>query len=84
MKNPRKTPTNEQKAWMKEAGYTEVQWEPCRVCSSEYSQKIVAVVERYHGCVTEAIKTVKVSYCPVCGRPLTEEAWAELEKRLRG
>lgn len=23
-------------------------------------------------------------YCPICGRPLTEEAWAELEKRLRG
>ena len=23
-------------------------------------------------------------YCPKCGRPLTEEAWAELEKRLRG
>lgn len=25
-----------------------------------------------------------VSYCPKCGRPLTEEARAELEKRLRG
>lgn len=23
-------------------------------------------------------------YCPKCGRPLTEEAWAELEKRMRG
>lgn len=23
-------------------------------------------------------------FCPHCGRPLTEEAWAELEKRLRG
>ena len=57
-------------------------WEPCKACSSEYSQKIVAVVERYHGCLTETIKTIKVSYCPVCGRPLTEEAWAELEKRM--
>lgn len=25
-----------------------------------------------------------VEFCPKCGRPLTEEAWAELEKRLRG
>lgn len=25
-----------------------------------------------------------VRFCPKCGRPLTEEAWAELEKRLRG
>lgn len=24
------------------------------------------------------------SYCPVCGRPLTEQAWDELEKRMRG
>lgn len=23
-----------------------------------------------------------VSYCPKCGRPLTEEAWAELERRV--
>lgn len=25
-----------------------------------------------------------LKYCQNCGRPLTEEAWAELEKRLRG
>lgn len=23
-------------------------------------------------------------FCPKCGRPLTDEAWDELEKRLRG
>lgn len=23
-------------------------------------------------------------YCPDCGRPLTDEAWAELEQRLQG
>lgn len=23
-------------------------------------------------------------YCPRCGRPLTEEAWAELERRIGG
>ena len=23
-------------------------------------------------------------YCPDCGRPLTDEAWVELERRLRG
>lgn len=26
----------------------------------------------------------KLEYCPICGRPLTEEAWSMLEKRLRG
>lgn len=25
---------------------------------------------------------VKIRFCPMCGRPLTEEAWAELERRL--
>ena len=24
------------------------------------------------------------NYCPGCGRPLTDEAWAELEQRLQG
>lgn len=28
--------------------------------------------ERYH------------QYCPECGRPQTEEAWAELERRING
>lgn len=27
---------------------------------------------------------IGASFCPHCGRPLTEEAWAELERRLRG
>lgn len=26
----------------------------------------------------------RINFCPECGRPLTPEAWAELEKRLRG
>lgn len=27
---------------------------------------------------------ITVKYCPKCGRPLTEEAWAELERRIGG
>ena len=26
----------------------------------------------------------RIKFCPECGRPLTEAAWAELERRLRG
>lgn len=25
---------------------------------------------------------IPIKYCPFCGRPLTEEAWAELERRI--
>ena len=27
---------------------------------------------------------VTIKFCPFCGRPLTEEAWAELERRING
>lgn len=27
---------------------------------------------------------VKNEFCPFCGRPLTEEAWAEMERRITG
>lgn len=29
-------------------------------------------------------RMVYPNYCPMCGRPLTEEAWAELERRIGG
>ena len=59
-------------------------WKPCVVCG------------KADGCITASYCTedpqgltitnhnVKSVFCPKCGRPLTEEAWAELEKRLRG
>ena len=52
-------------------------WEKCELCSlpdgKPASQLILAET-----CNGEA------KYCPHCGRPLTEEALAELERRLRG
>lgn len=45
-------------------------WEPCLNCQD----------------IEKLAKHIKCwpSYCPVCGRPLTEQALDELEKRLRG
>ena len=39
----------------------------------------------YAECCMKGISTnsaFKINLCPECGRPLTEEAWAELERRL--
>lgn len=27
---------------------------------------------------------IEIAYCPFCGKPLTQEAWAELEGRIGG
>lgn len=45
-------------------------WEPCMLCKNPKSLNLFL--------------EMNCRYCPKCGRPLTEEAWAELEKRLRG
>ena len=43
-------------------------WEGCTWCGDK-------------GIINCGIK-VNQPYCPACGRPFTEEAWAELERRI--
>lgn len=45
-------------------------WEECGQCKP--------------GGQLELVVDCEWSYCPYCGRPLTEEAWAELERRIGG
>ncbi len=45
-------------------------WEGCRFCGDEE--------------VVNFLLAKKEKFCPYCGRPLTEEAWAELERRIGG
>lgn len=45
------------------------QWEGCKYC-----RKYGVVVAAFDGWC----------YCNRCGRPLTEEAWAEMERRING
>ncbi len=63
-------------------------WEGCTHCENrccctckysiaseaEYPCKECGAEERYD----------PQNFCPNCGRPLTEEAWAELERRING
>ena len=67
-------------------------WKPCEHCkSAEYPpQKFGAhqfpVVgnEIYFYDTEYGWEGEEIKHCPWCGRPLTKEAWAELERRLRG
>ena len=45
-------------------------WKPCKVCKIQG--------------LSEAWMLQRKKFCTYCGRPLTDEAWEELEKRLRG
>lgn len=64
-------------------------WEPCGACKDgeitihvpEFRAMAVCNQHMDH----EAFGlTFRLNFCPWCGRPLTPEAWAELEKRVRG
>lgn len=65
------------------------QWGACASCKNGAitihipAFRAMAVCNQHmdHGPITYEMHT---PFCPICGRPLTEEAWRELEKRLRG
>nr|DAU37993.1 MAG TPA: Rad50 zinc hook motif [Caudoviricetes sp.] len=67
-------------------------WEPCEHCKpSDYppdrwgAHEFPVVGNEIYFYDTEyGWEGEEIKYCPWCGRPLTEEAWAELERRLRG
>ena len=66
-------------------------WVPCCFCKScgncEEAGKVTGEKINYahpcHSCL-DCDNFNPVAFCRYCGRPITEKAWAELEKRLRG
>lgn len=64
-------------------------WEPCELCAGERLDE-VGFADHFglrvylRGGNNKPPKNERFQFCPKCGRPRTEEAWAELEKRLRG
>lgn len=64
-------------------------WEPCSACKNgEITVHVpkfraMAVCNQHMDHEAFDLK-LRLMFCPWCGRPLTPEAWAELEKRLRG
>lgn len=64
-------------------------WKPCGACKDGgitiHVPKFRAMAVCNQHMDHEAFDvTFRLKFCPWCGRPLTEEAWADLEKRLRG
>ena len=57
-------------------------WTSC-VCNSGKKTCCTCISMQCDSCIGES-KYKQGRYCSACGRPLTEKAWAELEKRLRG
>lgn len=71
-------------------------WEPCEVCGEqddpcykdgcfkENAPKCEYRCDKYLAWRRNLRRIRLAKFCPKCGRPLTPEAWAMLEKRLRG
>lgn len=57
-------------------------WTGC-VCNNGKKNCCTCISLECHACIRES-KYRQGRYCSACGRPLTEEAWAELEKRIGG
>lgn len=62
-------------------------WEPCEWCEGANTINGTAVFSKNSKTIIETVEYTnavegKFDFCPHCGRPLTEEAWAELERRL--
>ena len=63
-------------------------WEPCEECKKkscencQYSENL-SCFEPCRSCENASGWRPMHNFCGECGRPLTPEAWAELEKRLR-
>lgn len=60
-------------------------WEPCELCKSCTNCWFCMNIKTGKPCVDcdKYSKFSPVSYCRYCGRPLTKDAWAGLEKRIR-
>lgn len=64
-------------------------WKPCgecerKICDNCRYSEYLSYLEPCKSCENASKWKPMQNFCRECGRPMTEEAWAELEKRLRG
>lgn len=71
-------------------------WEGCERCNWNWNLEDlgawmrgelgeIRIIGDVMPCGVSSAQTVEqIKYCPFCGRPITEEAWAEMEMRIGG
>lgn len=60
-------------------------WEGCRLCRGATALSGSAFIHKGNNPVSSGGFTFgTMGFCPVCGKPQTEAAWAELERRIGG
>ena len=59
-------------------------WEPCGLCGTLNDEIMCRFSEKTEYDQSTTSRYAMARFCPNCCRPLTEEAWAELENRVRG
>lgn len=65
-------------------------WKPCGECKTCENCRNLEDYDPYNGSIGECgycnnlSKFLPVNFCRECGRALTDAAWAELEKKIRG
>lgn len=57
-------------------------WEPCIKCNGKCYFCKFNETSKCGKCKNHEFYSPMFNFCPDCGRPLTEDAWAELEKRM--
>lgn len=57
-------------------------WKPCIKCNGKCYFCKFNETSKCGKCKNHEFYSPMFNFCPDCGRPLTEDAWAELEKRM--
>ena len=59
-------------------------WEPCGLCGTLNDEIMCRFSKKTEYDQSTTSRYAMARFCPNCCRPLTEEAWAQLENRVRG
>lgn len=59
-------------------------WDGCEWCYDEIPFDSEDMELELQHPLEDEPRMVCPQFCPMCGRPLTEQAWVELERRLNG